>query len=94
MLAVCRVPRNRSALHYTRPMDPRLVRVPPLLAMIALSGLAAAQGVAELETVTVVGKRPEPLREAAAAVSVVTAEDIEAAIAFDLRDALAREPGV
>jgi hemoglobin/transferrin/lactoferrin receptor protein len=51
-------------------------------------------GLAELETVTVVGKRPEPLQHAAAAVSVVTAGQVEALVAFDVADLLRREPGV
>jgi hemoglobin/transferrin/lactoferrin receptor protein len=75
------------------PRSPRAVAA-LLLAMGAAVRAAGAQEPAELETVTVVGKRPQPLREAAAAVSVVTAEQIEAAVAFDLRDVLAREPGV
>ncbi len=41
-----------------------------------------------------VGKVPQPLQEAAAAVSVITADDIKAAVAFDLRDVLRHEPGV
>lgn len=49
---------------------------------------------AELETVTVVGKRPEPLQHAAAAVSVITAGQVEALVAFDVGDVLRREPGV
>ena len=48
----------------------------------------------ELAMVTVVGKLPEPLREAAATVSVITAEQIEMAVAFDLQDALRHEPGI
>jgi hemoglobin/transferrin/lactoferrin receptor protein len=94
MLAVWRAPRNRRALHYTRRMDPFLARVPLLLATAALACPATAQDLAGLETVTVVGKRPEPLREAAAAVSVITADEIEAAVAFDMRDALTGEPAV
>lgn len=63
--------------------------------LLALAARAAAEGGApELETVTVVGKHPQPLADAAAAVSVITAADIEADLAFDLGDALAREPGV
>lgn len=54
----------------------------------------AAWATPQLQTVTVVGKLPQPLADAAAAVSVVTAADIEEAVAFELRDALAREPGV
>jgi hemoglobin/transferrin/lactoferrin receptor protein len=75
------------------------LRDPGLAAALLLSLAAAgtpsgAQESTELETVTVVGKRPEPLRDAAAAVSVVTAAEIESELAFDLGDALAREPGV
>jgi len=44
--------------------------------------------------VTVVGRRPEPLQHAAAAVSVITPIDIETAVALDLGDVLSREPGV
>lgn len=63
--------------------------------MLALAARAAADGGApELETVTVVGKHPQPLADAPAAVSVIRAADIEADLAFDLGDALAREPGV
>jgi hemoglobin/transferrin/lactoferrin receptor protein len=65
-----------------------------LLSLAAAASPAGAQESAELETVTVVGKRPEALRDAAAAVSVVTAAEIESDVAFDLGDALAREPGV
>jgi hemoglobin/transferrin/lactoferrin receptor protein len=77
-------------------MDPRSMRAAAtlLLALVAAGGAAAAEAPAALETVTVVGKRPEPLRDAAAAVSVITAAEIEAAVAFDLGDALSREPGV
>jgi len=64
------------------------------LAISALASAAGAQEAPELETVTVVGKRPEPLQNAAAAVSVVTAGQIEALVAFDLRDVLQREAGV
>jgi hemoglobin/transferrin/lactoferrin receptor protein len=63
-----------------------------LLALACRAG--AVDSAPELETVTVVGKLPQPLADAAAAVSVITAADIEADIAFDLGDALAREPGV
>ena len=65
-----------------------------LLLLALAAGPALAVDTPELEVVTVVGKLPQPLREAAAAVSVVTAEEIEAAVAFDLRDALRDEPGV
>jgi hemoglobin/transferrin/lactoferrin receptor protein len=77
-------------------MDPFRARVVPTLLLAGAAAMqgAAAQEAAVLETVTVVGKRPEPLQHAAAAVSVITAEDIEAAVAFDLGDALSREPGV
>jgi hemoglobin/transferrin/lactoferrin receptor protein len=62
--------------------------------LLAAAPAAGAQPLQELETVTVVGKLPQPLADAAAAVSVVTAADLEAGVAFDLRDALAREPGI
>ena len=69
-----------------------------ILAALLMSVLAGDPAMAadapELELVTVVGKLPQPLREAAAAVSVITAEEIEAAVAFDFRDALRGEPGV
>ncbi|MGQ0383733.1 MAG: TonB-dependent hemoglobin/transferrin/lactoferrin family receptor, partial [Gammaproteobacteria bacterium] len=67
------------------------------LAVLLLLGAAQAgaeAGMPELETVTVVGKLPQPLADAAAAVSVVTAAEIEALVAFELADALVREPGV
>jgi hemoglobin/transferrin/lactoferrin receptor protein len=62
--------------------------------LLAAAPAAAAEPLQQLETVTVVGKLPQPLADAAAAVSVVTAAEIEAAVAFDLHDALAREPGI
>ena len=65
-----------------------------LLGLAAAAGEAAVTGTAELETVTVVGKRPEPLQHAAAAVSVIPAGQVEALVAFDVGDVLRREPGV
>jgi hemoglobin/transferrin/lactoferrin receptor protein len=65
-----------------------------LLGLAAAGGEAAATESAELETVTVVGKRPEPLQHAAAAVSVITATQVGALVAFDVGDVLRREPGV
>lgn len=64
----------------------------PAAAAACASALAAE--VPELDYVTVVGKRAQPLREAAATVSVITSADIASAVAFDLRDALRNEPGV
>jgi hemoglobin/transferrin/lactoferrin receptor protein len=76
-------------------MDRPLTRAAALLVCLAaVAGQAAAAEPAELETVTVVGKRPEPLQNAAAAVSVLTAGQIEALVALDLADLLRREPGV
>lgn len=63
-------------------------------AALLLPGLAAAAELPELDMVTVVGKLPELLREAAATVSVISAEQIEMAVAFDLQDALRHEPGI
>lgn len=65
-----------------------------LLARAAVPPVATAEEAVAIETVTVVGKRPEPLQQAAAAVSVISAAQLEAAVAFDLGDALYREPGV
>jgi hemoglobin/transferrin/lactoferrin receptor protein len=65
-----------------------------LLCLVAAGSQAATPEPAQLETVTVVGKRPEPLQHAAAAVSVVTARQIEALVALDMADLLRREPGV
>jgi hemoglobin/transferrin/lactoferrin receptor protein len=65
-----------------------------LIGLAAATGPAQAEEVAGLETVTVVGKRPEPLQQAAATVSVIPADEIEATVAFDLGDVLRREPGV
>ncbi|MGQ0428993.1 MAG: TonB-dependent receptor domain-containing protein [Gammaproteobacteria bacterium] len=65
-----------------------------LLLLLSAARAGAEAGTPELETVTVVGKLPQPLADAAAAVSVVTADEFEAGVAFDLSDALAREPGV
>lgn len=80
---------------YTSAVEPCPNRAVALLACLAAaSRLAAAAEPAEIETVTVIGKRPEPLRIAAAAVSIVTAEQIEALVAFDVGDLLRREPGV
>ncbi|MBX3702629.1 MAG: TonB-dependent receptor [Steroidobacteraceae bacterium] len=62
-----------------------------LLAAAPVPGDAALP---ELDTVTVVGKLPQPLADAAAAVSVITAAELQADVAFDLRDALFREPGI
>jgi hemoglobin/transferrin/lactoferrin receptor protein len=77
-------------------MDPGLpgAAAYALLALPGAVGPADDRSAAELETVTVVGKRPEPLQQAAAAVSVIPAEDIEALVAFDYGDVLRREPGV
>jgi hemoglobin/transferrin/lactoferrin receptor protein len=77
-------------------MDPGLpgAAAYALLALPGAVGPADGRSAAELETVTVVGKRPEPLQQAAAAVSVIPAEDIEALVAFDYGDVLRREPGV
>ncbi|MEX1994227.1 MAG: TonB-dependent hemoglobin/transferrin/lactoferrin family receptor [Steroidobacteraceae bacterium] len=69
------------------------VLIPATLLAIAV-GPALAGDMAELEYVTVVGKRPQLLQEAAATASVITADDIEIAVAFDLRDVLRHEPGV
>ena len=78
------------------PVNPPNRQVLPAFLLIAAlaGGPAMAVEAPELEVVTVVGKLPQPLREAAAAASVVTADEIEAAVAFDLRDALREEPGV
>lgn len=65
-----------------------------VLTLALAPGTARAEDLPALEMVTVVGKQPQPLQEAAAAVSVISADEIEAALAFDLRDALRREPGV
>jgi outer membrane cobalamin receptor len=62
-----------------------------LLGLAAAGGEAAATESAELETVTVVGKRPEPLQHAAAAVSVITAPQGGALVAVDVGDVLRRE---
>lgn len=99
MVAFCRRPRNRAGLPYNAPMNALPVRAAGLLACLAVAAQPAAAAepagaAATLETVTVVGKRPEPLRTAAAAVSVVTAVEIEALVAFDVADLLRREPGV
>jgi len=76
-------------------MDPPVTRATALFLCLAAAGHPAAAGEpAELETVTVVGKRPEPLQHAAAAVSVLTAGQIEALVALDMADLLRREPGV
>jgi hemoglobin/transferrin/lactoferrin receptor protein len=65
-----------------------------LPALLAAGSPALAADAPELEIVNVVGKRAQPLQEAAAAVSVITAAELEAALALDLRDALRHEPGV
>lgn len=95
MLAPWRRARNRAALYYNMAMHSRSALSAAVLAGLASAGHpAAAADTPYLETVTVVGKRPEPLAHAAAAVSVVTSETIEALVAFDLADVLRREPGV
>lgn len=65
-----------------------------LLPLALAPGTARAEDLPALDMVTVVGKQPQPLQEAAAAVSVISSDEIRAAVAFDLRDALRREPGV
>jgi hemoglobin/transferrin/lactoferrin receptor protein len=78
-------------------MDPPLTRAVALLLGLAAAtspATAAEPGPLLLETVTVVGKRPEPLQHAAAAVSVLTAGQIETLVALDVADLLRREPGV
>jgi hemoglobin/transferrin/lactoferrin receptor protein len=76
-------------------MDLPLTRAVALLVCLAAAtAQPAAAEPAELETVTVVGKRPEPLQHAAAAVSVITAAQVEALVALDMADLLRREPGV
>lgn len=97
MVAVCSVPRYRSG---------RRIKLAPVIsqvrqfvraalpALVAAGGPALAADAPDLEVVTVVGKRAQPLQDAAAAVSVITAAGLEAALALDLRDALHHEPGV
>lgn len=97
MVAVCTVLRYRArALSRIRPVNPAISHVIRVVlpVLVAAGSLLPAAGAQDLEVVTVVGKRAEPLRDAAAAVSVITAAELEAALAFDLRDALRHEPGV
>jgi hemoglobin/transferrin/lactoferrin receptor protein len=96
MLAVWRGLRYRDTPHYTTVVDHRLARSAAtlLFGLAAAAGRATAPDISELETVTVVGKRPEPLQQAAAAVSVISSAQIEALVAFDLGDVLRREPAV
>src|SRR5512134_759484 len=97
MVPVCGVPRYRAGdrikLAPVIPLVRHVIRV-VLPALVAASCPLAGAGVQDLEVVTVVGKRAEPLHDAAAAVSIITAAELEAALAFDLRDALRHEPGV
>jgi hemoglobin/transferrin/lactoferrin receptor protein len=70
--------------------------------IVALLGAAAAAAaMAEdagtppvLEAITVVGKRPEPLSQAAATVTVLDREELEATLAGDLRGLLRYEPAI
>ena len=70
--------------------------------IIALLGTSAAiAAIAEdaatrpvLEAITVVGKRPEPLSKAAATVTVLDRESLEATLAGDLRGLLRYEPAI
>lgn len=97
MLAVCDRPRYppRSRVKLA-PVIRAIFRMvcAALLAPVAGIGVAAAAETPELEEVWVVGKQPQLLRETAATVSVITANEISDAIAFDFRDALRFEPGV
>ena len=97
MVAVCTVSRYRARSPFrmapVNPAIPHVIRA-VLPALVVTGSLVPAAGAQDLEVVTVVGKRVEPLHGAAAAVSVITAADLEAALAFDLRDALRHEPGV
>lgn len=54
----------------------------------------AADDAPVLEAITVVGKRPEPLSQVAASVTVLTAADIESQLAGDLRDLFGYQPAV
>lgn len=54
----------------------------------------AADSAALLETVTIIGHIARPLMATEASVSVTDAGDIENAMALDLRDLVAREPGI
>jgi len=97
MVAVCSVSRYRSGWQSRlAPVIPALRHVirAALPVLVAAGSPLLGADAEELEVVTVVAKRAEPLRDAAAAVSVVTAAELEAALAFDLRDALRHEPGV
>lgn len=97
MVAVCGVARYRAGDRIRlAPVIPALRHVMRVVlpALVAAGGPLPGAGAQDLEVVTVVGKRAEPLRDAAAAVSVITAAELEAALAFDLRDALRHEPGV
>lgn len=97
MLSVCSVPRYRSGgrirLAIVNLRIHQLMRA-ALMGLVATASPMLAADSPELEQVTVVGKRAQPLRDAAAAVSVITADDLETALAFDLRDALRHEPGL
>jgi hemoglobin/transferrin/lactoferrin receptor protein len=65
-----------------------------LVAPLAGADVPASAEPPELDLVWVVGKRPQPVLEAAATVSVITAQEISDSISFDFRDALRFEPGV
>jgi hemoglobin/transferrin/lactoferrin receptor protein len=63
-------------------------------AALAASSTPASTALPELDLVTVVGKTPQPLAEAAATVSVISAGDLEDRLAFDPGDVFRNEPGL
>jgi hemoglobin/transferrin/lactoferrin receptor protein len=71
----------------------RVLAAAPAL-LLAAAAVADDAAVVALEPITVVGKRPEPLAQVAASVTVLQREDVEARLAEDLRGLLRLEPAI
>ncbi len=78
------------------PIRPRLLCTAVQAAVLgALTpASAAANTLPELEMITVVGKVAQPLSQAPASASVITADQLESSLALDVRDAFRFEPGM
>ncbi|MFO1078924.1 MAG: TonB-dependent hemoglobin/transferrin/lactoferrin family receptor [Planctomycetota bacterium] len=91
-------PIKRASSHFPRPAPLRSGALPLLPLLIAAGAARAAAPAdapqAELETVTIVARAPRPLADTQAAVALVTAPQIEDALARDLADLVRFEPTI
>ncbi len=67
---------------------------PVALILLASLPARATTFLPQLETVTVVGKSSQPLAEAPAAVSIISADDLETRLAFDAGGMFRDQPGI